>query len=373
MNNFSTSDWLTLVRARGLGPATLLPLLKQTVTVETLLQSGNERTRKLLHEAFSGALQPLIDDDLIWLEQAQHHLITINDSRYPALLKEISDPPLALFVNGDPGLLALAQLAIVGSRNPTRQGLENAYNFAGFLAGHGVTITSGMAAGIDARAHAGALNANGQTVAVVGTGPDRIYPAGNKKLAHEIADEGAIVSEFPPGTQPSPGNFPRRNRIISGLSVGTLVVEATIRSGSLITARLAAEQGREVFAIPGSIHSPQSRGCHKIIRDGARLVETAEDIICDLGAIFTELAAPVICADAQPPAAENTAENMDKEYLSLLDCMGWDPVTTDELIHSSGLPAQTVSSMLLLLELQGHVSSASGGYFVRCQLANHPG
>jgi len=364
MNSFSKSDWLTLVRGDRLGSRTLIPLLQTSSNMAEMLAQATPSQQTLIRRAFDRVNQEFLDYDLNWLEHTDHHLITYHDARYPSLLKEISDPPIALFAYGDPSLMSMAQLAIVGSRNPTQQGKENAFNFSRYLASSGLSINSGMAAGIDTGAHQGALAAQGNTIAVIGTGPDRIYPASNNKLAREIAEKGLIISEFPPGTPPSAGNFPKRNRIISGLSVGTLVVEAALRSGSLITAHQAMEQGREVFAIPGSIHNPQSRGCHKLIREGVRLVETGEDIVSDLGSLFATLT-----VDTPTHSAEIAAEpssTMDDEYLQLLEHMGWDPVTADELIHRSGFSAESVSSMLLLLELQGHVSSASGGRFLRC-------
>jgi DNA processing protein len=303
----------------------------------------------------------LIEQDLAWLEQDHRHIVTIQDPRYPELLKQIADPPSLLFVQGNVDLLSQWQLAIVGSRNPSASGADTAYEFARYLAQGGISITSGLAIGIDAAAHKGALSAGGKTIAVVGTGLDRVYPAKNRTLAHDIADTGAIVSEFALGTPPKAENFPRRNRLISGLSLGTLVIEAAIRSGSLITARMAMEQGREVFAIPGSIHNPLARGCHKLIREGAKLVETATDILEELGAL----------AGVQQPIVENTSpatsepQELDKDYQCLLENLGYDPIQIDVLIERCGLTADVVSSMLLLLELQGQVESLPGGRYVQ--------
>ena len=303
----------------------------------------------------------LVEKDLAWLEQDNRHVVTIQDPRYPELLKQIADPPSLLFVQGDVALLSQWQIALVGSRNPSASGADTAYEFAHYLAQGGITISSGLAIGIDAAAHKGALAAGGKTVAVVGTGLDRVYPAKHRALAHDIADTGAIVSEFALGTPPKAENFPRRNRIISGLSLGTLVIEAAIRSGSLITARMAMEQGREVFAIPGSIHNPLARGCHKLIREGAKLVETANDILEELGAL----------AGVQQPIDENAgqtaveSQEVDKDYLCLLDNLGYDPIQINVLIERCGLTADAVSSMLLLLELQGQVESLPGGRYVR--------
>jgi DNA processing protein len=256
----------------------------------------------------------------------------------------------------------MAQLAIVGSRNPTPSGQQTAMDFARFLARAGLVISSGLAAGIDGAAHRGALQTDTPTLAVTGTGLDRVYPARHRDLAHRIAEQGALVSELPPGTPPLPANFPRRNRIISGLSIGTLVVEAAQKSGSLITARLATEQGREVFAIPGSIHNPLARGCHALIRQGAKLVETAEDILEELGPLLGSLvAAGTQAADPVEPAPRK----WDQEYQQLMAALDFDPAPVDLLIQRSGLTADAVSSMLLLLELEGFVSAAAGGRYCR--------
>jgi len=293
--------------------------------------------------------------ELDWLTHPANHLISVRDARYPALLREIGDAPPLLFVCGDPGLLSRPQLAVVGSRNPSRGGCENARAFSETLARAGLVITSGLALGIDACAHEAALAAGGHTLAVAGTGLDRVYPAAHHELAHAIAEHGALVTEFALGTSPRRENFPRRNRLISGLSLGVLVVEAAVQSGSLITARLAAEQGREVFAIPGSIHSPLSRGCHRLIRQGAKLVETAEDILEELHALAGFIARPSTEVLVRPAA------DADPQELQLLELMGHDPVEVDVLIEKSGLTAGAVSSMLLTMELRGLVEVRPGG------------
>jgi DNA processing protein len=250
------------------------------------------------------------------------------------------------------------QLAIVGSRNPSVVGKETAHDFARSLTASGMVITSGLALGIDTASHQGALDAGGQTVAVFGTGLDRVYPARNRQLAHAIVEQGgALVSEYPPQMEPFPGNFPRRNRIISGLSLGTLVVEAALRSGSLITARFAAEQGREVFAIPGSIHNPLARGCHQLIRQGAKLVETAQDVVEELA---PQLRAALAAAPEKADGGD--APSLEGESRHLLDCLDGGASSVDQLVQRSGLTADAVSSMLLLLELQGYVVSTAGGY-----------
>ena len=301
--------------------------------------------------------------DLAWLEQPESHLLTISSPAYPPLLREIPDAPPLLFVRGEPALLQHPQLAVVGSRSATVSGCETASAFAHHLSCQGLAITSGLALGIDAAAHRGALAGNGLTIAVTGTGLDRIYPARNRTLAHETAERGALVSEFPIGAAPARANFPRRNRIISGLALGTLVVEATTRSGSLITARLAAEQDREVFAVPGSIHSPQARGCHRLIRQGARLVESSADILEELGGAISR---SVRCDSATVPE-QNSPEEVepDREYAVLLEAMGFDPVSVDTIVERSGLTTEEVSSMLLVLELQDRVRSVPGGLYSR--------
>lgn len=269
---------------------------------------------------------------------------------------------MLLFVIGEVGVLSSPQLAIVGSRNPSAGGLETASGFAGALVRAGLSVTSGLALGIDAASHRAALSAGGTTIAVAGTGPDKVYPARHLELAQTIAKQGAIVTEFPPGTPPSARNFPRRNRIISGLTVGTLVVEASIKSGSLITAALAMEQGREVFAVPGSIHAPLARGCHRLIRDGAKLVETVDDIIEELGPLVGAL---VHRDDLGTEGRSKQGCMLDAEQHRLLDEMGFDPSSIDTLVTRTGLTAKAVSSMLLALELKGYVESQPGGQFVR--------
>jgi DNA processing protein len=300
--------------------------------------------------------------DLRWLEAAEHHFVPWYSPRYPPLLKELTDAPVALYVRGNPDSLTLPQLALVGTRNPTPAGRDTAHEFAAHLAQCGFVVTSGLALGIDTASHAGALHAGGQTIAVCGTGLDVPYPVSNVELAANIAASGALVSEFPLGTPPRKAHFPRRNRIISGLSLGTLVIEAAVRSGSLITARLAAEQGREVFAIPGSIRNPQARGCHRLLREGAKLVETTDDIFDELRPLVGAMAT---CANA-PKAAEPQPKPeglLHKGYQILLDALGFEPAGVDLLVERTGLRADEVASMLLILELEGHVESHPGGLY----------
>jgi DNA processing protein len=316
--------------------------------------------RQAVHAIIGKKADPLFDfahgaaleQSLNWAAQAGNHILTLADAGYPQQLLEIPDPPTLLYVRGNPVLLQQRGLGIVGSRNATPQGAKIAENFAYTLAEHGLCIVSGLALGIDAAAHRGALSAKGATVAIIGTGADRLYPARNKELAIAIAEHGAIVSEFPLGTQAIAGNFPRRNRIISGLSCGVLVVEAATESGSLITARTAAEQGREVFAIPGSIHSPVARGCHQLIKQGAKLVETAQDILEEIGQqAFTP-----------QPAYEEQVCLLDSDLLALL---GHAPCSLDELVERSGLGAEQLLGELLTLELQGLVAPLPGNRYQR--------
>ncbi len=303
----------------------------------------------------------LLKTALDWLDHENHHLVVCDDG-CPDLLQEIPGPPLLLYVNGDVDALHLPSLAIIGSRNPTAGGVRNALDFARHLGGCGFAITSGLAQGIDTAAHRGALDAGAKTIAFLGHGIDRVYPAQNRDLAHEIVASGALVTEYPPGTPPDKRHFPERNRLISGLSVGTLVIEAARRSGTLITARLAADQGREVFALPGSIHNPLSRGCHALIRQGAKLVETGADILAELAPLAGHLQSRL----ADEPALESGAEDLhvaDDDYDRLRAALSHDPVSLDELESQSGLTIDTLSSMLLILELHGEVESMSGGRY----------
>jgi DNA processing protein len=299
--------------------------------------------------------------DFKWANNNDQHVITINDDDYPLLLKEIPNPPQVLYIKGDKDLLQFPQLAMVGSRNPTSLGAETAQSFASFLAKMGFVITSGLALGIDSASHQGALK-TGKTIAVLGTGIGQLYPKANQSLANDIIKNGgALISEFPVNEPPKKENFPRRNRIISGLAIGTLVVEATLQSGSLITARFAAEQGRELFAIPGSIHNPQARGCHKLIREGAKLVETAEDILEELKSAVRGFPTKRQLI----PSIKNCVPNekkLDVDYEKLLSCVGFEPTNIDLLVERTAFKADEIASMLLILELDGLIQSAPGGY-----------
>ena len=364
--------WLALHRTPGIGARRYMRLLNSFDSPAAIFSATHDQLRNAgVHsKSINSVKNPdweAVDRDLTWLAEPGNRLLTCLDPGYPALLKEIPDPPALLFVHGDPDYLNQPQLAVVGSRNPSHDGAALAREFSAHLASSGLTITSGLATGIDGAAHQGALQAGGGTVAVTGTGLDRVYPAKHRQLAHQIAENGALVSEFPPGTLPLPENFPRRNRIISGLSLGTLVVEAALRSGSLITAHAALEQGREVFAIPGSIHNPLARGCHALIREGAKLVETGDHILEELASLVT-LCLSQANDGVTPKSAAGISENpanLDAEYFNLLDLMGYEPVSVDQLVQRSGLTPEQVSSMLLLLELENHVNSSPGGRYSR--------
>lgn len=317
----------------------------------------------------------LLKLDQEWLSAPSHHLLTWGGERFPPLLRDIPSPPAALYVDGDPDILWQPQLAVIGSRNPTAGGKDNARDFAGQLARQGMAITSGLASGIDSVAHSAALDAGGTTIAVMGTGLDRVYPASSKELAVRIREQGVLVSEFPPGTGVRRSHFPTRNRIISGLSLGVLVIEAGLRSGTLITARMAGNQGRDVFALPGSIHNPLAKGCHRLIRDGAKLVETVEEILQELAPMAGQLAGQLqkeidagedaAVAGALDNAGVDPQFEDDPEYRLLWSCLGYDPKPIDSIIEQCGLTARSVSAMLLLLELRGKVEAHPGGAYSR--------
>ena len=356
IDNEGLAGWLRLTLIPGLGGETQRKLLAAFGLPEAIFAAG-----RLAARAVAGSRADLLFDfdpsegvelSMNWAAQPGQHIITLADTAYPKALLEIADPPCILYVRGNPRLLEKQGLAVVGSRNATPQGMQTAENFSRTLASKGLTIISGLALGIDTAAHRGALAAEGETIGVIGTGADRIYPARNRELALAIAAHGAIVSEFPLGTPAIAANFPRRNRIISGLSRGVLVVEAAPESGSLITARLAAEQGREVFAIPGSIHSPVARGCHKLIKQGAKLVETAQDILEEFG----NYPEPAEIRLSDPPADEES---------SLLGALGHDPCNLDDLVERTGLAADQLLTELLTMELAGAVATLPGNRYQR--------
>ena len=298
-----------------------------------------------------------------WLKDPAHHVVPFTDPRYPCALHALEPGPIALYVAGNADGLNDPQLSIVGSRNPTPGGRDIAFEFAESLAACGLGITSGLAEGIDSAAHRGALAARGMTFAVLGSGVDIIYPRNNRSLSDEIRLQGALISEFPLGMPPRRENFPQRNRIIAALSLGTLVVEAARRSGSLITARLAGDHNRELFAVPGSIRNPLSRGCHELIRQGAKLTETVADILSELN--FSAFLGRARAASGGPGTPPGIAAGMDKEHKILLDALGFDPADLDMLVVRTGFKPEAVSSMMLILELEGHVQAAPGGRYSR--------
>lgn len=372
-------DWLRLVLAEGLGPKRVAALAERFDNPLDWARASPSELRKAgLPEATVRSIeQPDAErmaSCLDWLEGEQRWLITWNDPLYPPLLRRIPDAPVALFATGQPEMLVRPQLAIVGSRKASPGGLDHARHFATSLARQGFVITSGLATGIDGMAHQACLDAGGATVAVAGTGLDQVYPARHRDLARRIFSAGVLISQFPPGTPPRPGHFPVRNRLISGMSLGILVVEASLKSGSLITARLAGEQGREVFAIPGSVHNPQARGCHRLIREGARLVESPDEVAAELGPLARQLAGelehllepePDDFAAGLVERGEPPHIHPDPEYVQLLEAVGFDPTPVDDIIERSQLTPAAVSSMLLMLELDGQVCAHAGGRYSR--------
>lgn len=423
------SAWLKLTLANGVGSSVQRSLLKEFGSPQAIFDAGELLIEKYIGQSkaqklFAAQTDEIIEQTLTWLQLSeQHHIITLADENYPKTLLNISDPPTIIYARGNIELLNHQGLAVVGSRNATPQGLLNAENFCQVIANFGLPIISGLALGIDSAAHKGALKAaNGATLAVIGTGINRMYPASNKNLALQILEQnGLIITEFPLNTSPSPENFPRRNRLISGLSLGILVVEATIDSGSLITAKLAAEQGREVFAIPGSIHSPLSKGCHKLIRQGAKLVETANDILEELRfkpyvpnikkvepelvikkenienienniekteKIENDKITKAKATNKNTKTAtknktkskttnkktakntinkiENNNENNNDDNINkVLNFMGYSPCTLDELVERTNISAAEILTHLLTLEMQGKISTIPGGSYQR--------
>lgn len=360
------ASWLQLTLTPGLGAATIRGLLSQFGLPEKVLAANRAELARFanpeaLRALDSNAVARAVEQALGWLEFPGNALLTLADAAYPRLLLEIADPPAVLYCRGRVDLLNRPALALVGSRNATAQGNSNAEQFARNFSVAGLTIVSGLAQGIDAAAHRGGLAGEGSTIAVLGTGIDIAYPRANSALAAQIAERGLLLSEFPLGTKALAHNFPRRNRLISGLAQGCLVVEAALASGSLITARAAAEQGREVFALPGSIHSPLSKGCHALIKSGAKLVESADDVLSEIAAFrrtgFASTQAPAGVSGTAAPTG-----NADEP---LLACMGFDPVDVDSLCVRAGLPAERISAELLRLELAGRISVLPGGLYQR--------
>ena len=359
------TSWLNLTLPPGIGPRTQQQLLRAFGQPMAVFAAGLSAVAgvvgiKAAQSLFDGlqnaSQQTLVTQTLAWSQVPGHDIITLADTQYPQRLLESADPPSLLYVIGDPRYLNLPAIGVVGSRNATPQGIENALAFSRVLADAGFTIISGLALSIDAAAHEGALRSDtaSGTIAIIGTGIDRVYPASNRKLAHLITGKGCIISEFPLGTAATASNFPRRNRLIAGLSQACLVVEAAPASGSLITARLAGELGRDLFAIPGSIHAPQYKGCHALIKQGAKLVECAQDILEELSP-----------RHANPATAPSTADATRPEHQTLLKAVGHDPCTLDQIINRSGLTADVVLAMLTELSLDGSVTNLPGGRYQR--------
>lgn len=352
--------WLALLRIDGIGCRTFANLIEAHTPEEIFTATESElhswEIKKTFVEVIIKFDWSLVDYDLHWLAQPNNDVLKITHPLYPDQLKEIYDPPPLLFIRGNSHVLAYPQIAIVGSRNPSALGNKTAFDFAFELSKFGFAITSGLALGIDATAHQGTLNAAGFTIAVAGTGLDRVYPSSNRDLALEIVNTGAMVSEFPPGTMAKSSNFPRRNRIISGLCQGLLVVEAAQKSGSLITARMALEQNREVFAIPGSIYSPLSRGCNAMIKEGAKLVESPQDIIDELNQYKSRITSL---------RAEPEQSSLDLDGQTLLNLVMFSPTSIDDLVESSAQSVEGIAAQLLMLELQGYIESTAGGCYIR--------
>ena len=356
--------WLALHRAPQIGSVRFRRLLDHFGSPQAVFEAGRSGwaaigvpARTMDYLAAPNWEWPEADLRWVFSEGAGHHCLTLHHPLYPPLLREIADPPAVVFVRGDPAILSGNHIAVVGSRSPTPSGQRTAREFARDLALQGLGIVSGLAVGIDAASHEGALEGQGITVAVAGTGPDRIYPRHHEQLADDILSRGgALISEYPPGTGPLAANFPRRNRIISGLALGTLVVEAALKSGSLITARLAVEQNRDVFAVPGSIHNPLARGCHQLIQQGAKLVQTPDDIL-------EEYEINRLRPDAQGGSTPNADEAGNEA--GLLKYIAYEPTTVDTLVAATGLAADVIVSRLLSLELSGDIAAMPGGGYMR--------
>lgn len=350
--------FLALNRMKGVGPRTIMMLLKRWPTLEDLFKLSPDSMKEAgLPDALINSINLFdldeINADLAWEQADNHHLLTWEDKAYPSLLKEIHDPPPVLYAAGNLDCLNHLTLAMIGTRNPSHNGRETAWLFAKELAAYQLTIVSGLALGIDTAAHYGCLEAKGATIAVMGTGIDLTYPRANSKLANRIKDNGLLLTEFPLKTTPNAGHFPRRNRIISGLSLVTLVIEAAIKSGSLITARLALEQNREVLAIPDSIHNPQARGCHQLLQQGAKLVTSIQDVLDEFH------------LENNKPPASNVSISLANTDQSLVECVGFEMTSIDHIIERSGLTVDAVTCELALLEINGIIKAVPGGY-TRC-------
>lgn len=363
-------DWLALYTVPQCGFATVLKLLTAFSTPTALLSASAEALSAagISNALIAGLKKPdwkCVDACLSWQEKPGRHILHWQDALYPPLLREIASPPLILFIEGDVSLLQDYQLAMVGARQPSPMGLEIAYRFAKELSQQGFIIVSGLARGIDGASHQGCLGAGGKTIAVLGAGIAKIYPACHRGLALQIVEKGgALVSEFFPDASPRAEHFPRRNRIISGLSVGIVVIEAAMKSGSLITARYAAEQGREVFAVPGSIGNPLSRGCHALLKQGASLVESSHDILLGLSFATGLLNAAMGPIEGSFTTKErpDSKPGLDSDDIKLVECLGFETTTIDSLVMRTGLTADRLLARLALLELQGYISAVPGGY-----------
>ncbi len=366
MNHQSKYNWLLLALTPNIGPVTFLKLIKHFGTPEHIFSAERETLSPFISNKTIDALkirmaESAADAALKWSEGENCTLLTLEDDLYPVELVMHTTPPPLLFLRGQPELLQKRKIAIVGSRHPTPQGIQNATQFAHNLNDHGFVIVSGLAAGIDSAAHQGTIHGNGETIAFLGTGIDRVYPSSNKKLAHTLIEKGLLVSEFPLGVKPLAQNFPRRNRLIAALTEATLVVEATLESGSLITASLAVQMNKEVMAIPGSIHNPQSKGCHKLIKEGAKLVESVEDILTELPDIYPNpnTTSNFLLSSPFDESAEDTTTSV------LLTTMGFDPVHPDLLAQQLQIETSLLYEQLLMLELAGKIKSTTGGRFQR--------
>ena len=354
----SLQAWLALGLIRGLGGEGVRRLLTEFGSPEAVFTASSHSLKAIVkpevaQQIVAGVAEELCTPTLAWLQDVNNHIVTLADEDYPQALLNINDPPFLLYAKGNLALLNQAAIAVVGSRYATPQGASNALAFAKSLSAAGLCVVSGLAHGIDAAAHQGGLAERGSSIAVVGTGLDKVYPAANRGLAHELAQHGLLISEFALTTPPLASNFPRRNRIISGMSLGCLVIEASLQSGSLITARLAMEQGRDVFAIPGSIHSPQSKGCHALIKQGAKLVESAQDVLEELSGHIPNMATGGTATPLNEPP--------------LLAHLGYDAVDINTLSQRSGLTVAELSAMLLTLELDGLICTLPGSLYQRIQ------
>ena len=363
-----TTAWVALHQTLGLGNAAFCQLLTKFGSPAAIYNASISQLREIIDEDTARKVNAGIDIDAIaptldWLKKDNAHIVTLADANYPKLLLEISNPPAVLYAIGNLHWLNQPSIAVVGSRNATPQGEKNAEEFSASLCNSGLCVVSGMALGIDGAAHRGALKSNGATIAVVGTGLDIVYPARHRDLAHKIAERGLIISEFPLGTPSKAQNFPRRNRLISGLSLGCLVVEANIDSGSLITARLATEQGRDVFAIPGSIHSPVTKGCHQLIKQGAKLVESTQDILEEIKNL-----ASLNQATHSPTGLMLNSDislGTTPETNAVLNLMGYEAINFDALQRTTGLTTEALSAMLMMLELDSKITVLKGSQYQR--------